>query len=258
MIGCIAQARMGSRRLPDKTLMKLDKKNTVLDFVINQLLHSKTIDKIVIATTNLKEDDVIENHVKNLKVDCFRGNPNDVLDRYYQCAKKYSFKTIVRITCDCPLIDPQIVDQTIEKFHSNSYDYVTNHIPPTFPYGIAVDVFSFNAIENAWINAKLPSEREHVILYFQNNKGMFSISNISFQDNFSHLRLTIDRINDIKLIQEIVSKIHKRPILLNDIINLYSKEPTLFDINKNHDNDEGLLKSLMEDKEFINIEDENN
>ena len=250
MIGCIAQARMGSSRLPDKTLMKLDKKNTVLDFVINQLLHSKAIDKIVIATTNLKEDDVIENLVKNLKVDCFRGNPNDVLDRYYQCAKKYSFKTIVRITCDCPLIDPNIVDLVVDKYKNQKCDFATNTIYRTFPYGTEVEVFSFETLEKTWKNAKMPSEREHVTPFIRDPQNGFKLTNTEYQKDLSHLRYTVDRVEDLKLVKEIVKNILTRPILIQNILDLYKNKPEIFEVNKNVKHD-GHLSSIKKDEQYL-------
>ena len=250
MIGCIAQARMGSSRLPDKTLMKLDKKNTVLDFVINQLLHSKTIEKIVIATTNLKEDDVIENHVKNLKVDCFRGDPNDVLDRYYQCAKKYSFKTIVRITCDCPLLDPNIVDLVVDKYKNQKCDFATNTIHRTFPYGTEVEVFSFETLEKTWKNAKMPFEREHVTPFIRDPQNGFKLTNTEHQKDLSHLRYTVDRVEDLKLVKEIVKNILTRPILIQNILDLYKNKPEIFEINKNVKHD-GHLSSLKKDEQHL-------
>ncbi len=251
MIGCIVQARMGSSRLPGKTLMKLENKNTVLDYVISQLSYNKLIDKIVIATTDLKEDNVIENFVKNLDMDIFRGNSNDVLDRYYQCAKKFSIDTVVRITADNPLIDPTIVDDLINFFTSNSYDYLTNSHVRTFPYGTEVEIFSFKALEKAWKNAKKPSEREHVTSYLYNNPNNFKIFNVEHSKNISNLRWTIDRKNDLSLVKLIISKIKKRPILMNDILNLFSKEPELFEINRNHILNEGYQKSLKEDEEYL-------
>ena len=122
---CIVQARMGSSRLPGKTLVKLDEIRTTLDFLINQLSFSKFLDKIVIATTTLEEDNIIEEKARSLGISCFRGSEIDVLDRYYKCAKQFQMKTIVRITADCPIIDPIIVDKVIERFHNTDNDYVT-------------------------------------------------------------------------------------------------------------------------------------
>ncbi len=243
-IGCIIQARMSSTRLPGKVMMTLDKKNPVLYYVISQLRHSKLLNKIVIATTNLYEDDKIVEFAQNAGIDYFRGSDNDVLDRYYQCAKKFSFSTIVRITSDNPLIDPEIVDKTIEKFHSNSYDYVTNTLPRTFPYGTETEVFTFEALQIAWNRAKKPSEREHVTPYFYNNPDKFKIANLSYSKNVSFLRWTVDKQTDLELVRTIISKIKKTPILMVDIINLLTKEPQLIDINRDHVLDEGHLKSL--------------
>jgi len=247
-IDCIIQARMGSTRLPGKVMMKVDKTNTILSHVINQLKNSKKIDRLIIATTDLQEDDIIVNHAKILKTDLFRGNAVDVLDRYYQCAKKISSKIIVRITADNPLIDPDIVDDVINQFLKNSFDYITNANPRTYPYGTEVEVFSFQALEEASNNAENPSEREHVTPYFHNNKEEFKISNIKLTENLSHLRWTVDRENDLKFVKKIISEIKNRPILMQDIIKLISKKPEILDINKNHIPNEGYLKSLNEDK----------
>ena len=124
-IDCIIQARMGSSRLPGKVMMKIDKINTIMFYVVNQLKNSKKINRIIIATTNLEEDDIIANYAKTMKVDLFRGDALDVLDRYYQCAKNFSSAIIVRITADNPLIDPNIVDDVVEQFMKNSFDYVS-------------------------------------------------------------------------------------------------------------------------------------
>ena len=252
MIECIVQSRMGSSRLPGKTLLKIDDKNTVLEFGINQLTSSSLLDKIIVATTNLKSDDVIENFVKNMNVDVFRGKSNDVLDRYFQCAKHFSIDTIVRITGDNPLVDPTIIDNLIQKFTLNSYDYLSNAHVRTFPYGTEVEIFSFESLEQAWKNAILPSEREHVTPYFYNNSNLFNIHNEKQSNDISNLRWTVDREDDLFLVKSIVSKIIKRPILLDDILNLFSKEPKLFKINETQIRDEGYKKSLEEDKDFQN------
>jgi len=232
MIGCIIQARMGSTRLPGKVMLKLDKENPVLHYVLKQLQSSKLLEKLVVATTILDEDDIIEDYGKNLDVDVFRGNANDVLDRYFNCAKKFSFSTIVRITSDNPLIDPTIVDDMIKKFILNSYDYLTNAHVRTFPYGTEVEIFSFKALEKAWKNSIKPSEREHVTPFFYDNPQLFKNHNEENSKNISNLRWTVDKETDFLLVKLIVSKIKKRPILMGDILNLFSKEPKLLEINK--------------------------
>ena len=250
--GCIIQARMGSTRLPGKVMMNVEDQKPVLYFVIKQLQECKLIDKIIVATTTNEEDEEIVNYIKNLGIDCFRGNPKDVLDRYYQCAKEYSISSVVRIPSDKPLIDPEIVDKVISMFENNSYDYITNFLPnPTFPSGTEVEIFSINALKKAWENAKLPSEKEHVTPYFSNHQDEFKITHIKNSENLSHLRWAVDKMEDLKLVRKIVSKIKKRPILMKNIVDLFSKEPELTEINKNVNRKEGDTKSLKEDQEFL-------
>ena len=250
MIGCIVQARMGSTRLPGKTLLKIDNKNTVLDSVLNQLSFSKLIDKIVIATTNLQSDNVIEDFAKNSNLEIFRGSSDNVLDRYLQCAKYFSFDIIVRITADNPLIDPNIIDKIIDEYKNKKCDFITNTLHRTFPYGTEVEVFSFESLEKAWKNAKKPSEREHVTPFIRNPENKFILSNIEHQEDISHLRYTIDRMDDLKLVKEIVKNILTRPILLQDVIKLHKNKPEIFEINKNIKHD-GYFLSLKKDKKYF-------
>ena len=250
-VGCIVQARMGSSRLPGKVMMDVKEGKPVLYFVINQLQHCKLVDKIIVATTNLKEDDKIVEFCNKLDVPCYRGSSENVLDRYYQCGKMHSISTIVRIPADKPLIDPEIVDNIIKIFKSNTYDYVTTFLPPTFPNGTEVEVFSFEALEDSWKNAELPSEKEHVTPYIYNHKDRFKIFNVINFEDLSEYRWVVDRIEDLNLVRQITSKIKKRPVLTNDIIELFKKEPQLVKINKNVQREEGDLKSLKEDEEYL-------
>ena len=239
---------MGSTRLPGKVMLNIDEKNPIIYYVIKQISESRLCDQIVIATTTLPEDDKIVKFAKNMSIPCFRGSAEDVLDRYYQCAKTFSFSTIIRITSDNPLIDPKLVDDAILFYKSNSYDYVTNCKPRTFPQGTEVEIFSFNALEKIWKNARKLSEREHVTPYFYNNSDQFKMFNIKNNENISHLRWTVDREKDLELVKKIILKIKKSPILMKDILELFQKEPELIDINKSYVLDEGYLKSLEMDK----------
>ena len=250
MIGCIIQARMGSSRLPGKALMKNDSGKPLLYYVTNQLRYCSKVKNLVIATTTNQEDDEIEKFANNNSINVFRGKEKDVLDRYFQCAKKHSFSTIVRITADCPLIDPQIVDKVIEQFFSENCDFATNTLTRTFPIGTDVEVFSFSALNRAWENAQLPSEREHVTPYLR-NKENYKIINVENDKNISNLRLTVDRIEDVELIKQILNNISINPIHLEDILELFSQKPELIEINKHINHNEGFNKSLEEDKEFI-------
>ncbi len=253
MIGCIIQARMGSSRLPGKVLKKLTDDKSNLDFLINQLSFSKLIDKIIIATTTFDEDDIIEKYCKNNNLEYFRGNSKDVLDRYYNCAKKFSVDKILRITSDCPLIDPEIIDKIISEFELDNYDYVTNTLLRTYPVGTDVEIFSFDSLEKSWKNAILPSEREHVTQFIKNRKMNFKTKNVEYEKDLSNLRWTLDRKEDLLLIKTIISKIKKEPILMDDILSLLNREPKLIKINENIPPNEGILKSLNEDKNYYKL-----
>ena len=229
---CIVQARMGSSRLPEKVMMNLNNDKRVIDYVISQLKSSKFSNNVIIATTNGNEDNIIYEYVTKKNVPCFRGSSLDVLDRYYQCAKKYDAKNIIRITCDNPLIDPNIVDHTVSIFNEHSFDYVSNCIIRTYPYGTETEVFTFESLKIAWQNAKLPSEREHVTPYFKNNTKIFQIHNVLNDINLSNLRWTLDSESDLKLIKTIISKIDKDIILIEDILDLFSREPEIVKINQ--------------------------
>ena len=239
-VGIIIQTRTGSSRLPSKVMMKADEDSIMLDYVINQLNHSKLHDKLVIATTVLEQDNVIFDHVTNRNIECFRGDEKNVLERHYQCAKKYSLSTIVRIPSDKPLIDPTIVDSMIQEFQSNSYDYISNfsvntennhEFVPSFPSGTEVEIFSFSALEDAWKNATTDYDKEHVTPYIYDNPKKFNIFTKISKKDLSNFRWALDYEKDLQLIQIIISKIKKRPILMHDILELFEREPELLKIN---------------------------
>ena len=251
MIDCIIQARMGSSRLPGKVMMEIDSKHTILDFMINQLEYAKLVDRIIIATSKKAEDDIIETFCKKNTIDCFRGSENDVLDRYYQCAKKFSSKVIVRMPADKPLLDPNVVDQVISEFNNNNYDYITTFLPSTFPSGTEVEIFAFSALEKAWKESVLPSEREHVTPYIHKNPEKFQISNFENDIDLSNFRWAVDEKDDLLFVKKIVSKLNKKPILINDILNVIKNEPKIFEINLNVNRNAGDKKSTKEDIEFL-------
>ena len=242
----IIQVRMGSTRLPGKVLKKLNG-ITVLESLLNQLNYSKLLNDKIIATTSNSEDDVIVNFCKSKEIKCFRGSQDDVLDRYYNCAKKFSINTIIRITSDCPLMDPQVIDDVIDFYLKNSYDYVNNFYKRTYPYGNDVEIFSIKVLEKVWEKATKLSEREHVTPYIYNNPDEFSLGWIENKENLSEFHWTIDRREDLIFVQNIFKKISKRPILMKDIIDVIKDDPSLLEINKNTNPNEGYLKSIKEE-----------
>jgi spore coat polysaccharide biosynthesis protein SpsF len=247
MIGCVIQARTGSTRFPKKILSQIDEDCTVLEFLIEQLKNSKKIDKIVIATTNLEEDGIIAEHCKKSKLDFFQGDENDLVDRYYKCAKKFNFENIIRITSDCPLMDPYLVDEGIDKFLEEGCDYLTNSTG-NFPHGVDFSIFKFSVLEKTWKNARLLSEKEHVIPYMEKNESNFNTIFIKNSSDQSKFRITLDWPEDLELLRVLVSKIKSRPILVGDVVKFLEDNLNLLEINAGHNKEEGYLKSLKNDK----------
>ncbi|SVC82445.1 uncharacterized protein METZ01_LOCUS335299, partial [marine metagenome] len=173
----------------------------------------------------------------------------------YQCAKNFSSNNILRITSDCPLTDPTVIDDLIINYQKISCDYASTSLIRTYPFGIEAEIFSFSSLEKTWKNAILPSEREHVSPYMKKNSNIFKQFNLKNKIKVPMLRLTIDREEDLKLFRIVISKISERPILMNNIIELYNNEPKLFEINSHIDSLEGYNKSIKYDKEFLKNKD---
>ena len=246
----IIQARMGSTRLPGKVLMDIVGK-PMLWHVIERVKGCKKIDSIVVATTSREEDKAVVELTKECGVETFAGSEEDVLDRYYQAAKKFDADPVVRITADCPVIDPQIVDEVINKYTEEGYDVCG--LSGEFPDGLDVTVFSFETLEDAWRNAKLPSEREHVGPYMGKHPGKFKLGEYVKFDNLGHHRWSVDEERDLHFIREMYSRLYKPEaiFLTSDILSLLEREPDLLKINAGIIRNEGYIKSLKEDEEFL-------
>jgi len=242
---CIIQARMGATRLPGKVLLKVGGV-PLLEYEIKRVKQAKKVDKIVVATTVNKQDDRIEKLSRKIGVACFRGDENDVLDRYYQCVLKYpQYDNIVRITGDCPLIDPEVIDNVISFFEENDFDYASNVQPPTFPDGMDIEIFKRSALDKAAKEANLMSEREHVTPYICEKK-FFKKGNLSADYDFSHFRLTVDNKEDFEVIKFLIenSKITDGYM---EYISLLTKNSEIMAKNMHIVRDEGYLKSLKND-----------
>jgi spore coat polysaccharide biosynthesis protein SpsF (cytidylyltransferase family)/RimJ/RimL family protein N-acetyltransferase len=245
MIAGIIQARMGSTRLPGK-VMKFIFGKPVLWHVVSRVSQSIFIDKIIVATTTEPEDDIIEQFCCNEKIPVFRGSKNDVLDRYYQCARQFKADDIVRITADCPLHDSGVIDHVIREYHEGAYDYVTNTFEYTYPDGLDVEIFSFSALENAWKNATLESEREHVTPYIRKNSAIKK-KNVTSLTRYPSYRLTLDTPEDYKFITLIFEGLGRSYFSLDDVVAYLEKHPALLMINQHIGLNEGYLKSLIQD-----------
>lgn len=246
MITSIIQIRLNSSRLKRKALLKIEN-ISLIEHLLSQLSYSTQIDKKILATTTELIDDDIEKLAKNLGVTCFRGNSLDVLDRYFQCAKFFNLETIVRISGDAPIIDPQIVDKVIQYYLDNDFDYVNNFFERTYPIGTEVEIFSFDVLQKCWKDAKKSSEREHVTPFIYNNPDKFKIGFTKNNENLSNLHWTVDRIEDYEFVKSIIERIKKRPILLNDVLQILQNEPELKKINYHIDPFEGYKKSIEND-----------
>ena len=250
MIAAIIQARMGASRFPDK-VMKIIVGKPMLWHQINRLKKSELIEKIIIATTNKIQDRTIVDFAKENNILYFAGSEEDVLDRFYYSAKKFKVETIVRITADCPLIDPLLVDMIINFYidNKNQYDIVNNGT--TYPDGVLeTEVFSFNILKKTWKNAKLSSEREHVTSYIWKNPEMFRQATVENSKDLSHLRLAVDYEKDFKLIKTIFLNLYKEDDMfhLEDIVKFLNQNPELIILNNNIIRNEGYLKSISKDK----------
>lgn len=250
MITAIIQARTGSTRLPNKILIDIAGK-PLLEHVIERVRLSRLIDKMIIATTTKERDQVILEMAQSWGIESYAGSEEDVLDRFYQAAKIYGAETIVRITPDDPFKDPEVIDTVISYYlkHKDEIDYVSNTIKPTYPEGLDVEVFSFEALEKAWKEAKNPSEREHVTPYIWNHPEIFRLANMENDEDLSHLRWTLDTEADLKFTREIYARLyHGQVFLMKDILALLRAEPELSRINEGMARSAGYLKSLEQER----------
>jgi len=234
-IVAIVQARMGSTRLPGKVMKTILDKHVIL-WDIDRVSLSKLIDEIVVAIPFGKQDDVIADTIEeyNNKILISRGSEGDVLDRYYNAAVQTNADVVVRITSDCPLIDPVVVDHVIEQFLNNDCDYCSNSLQRTYPRGLDTEVFSFDALSKAWNESKKNYEREHVTPYIIENPDKFKLLNVSNDIDLSHLRWTLDTKEDFEFIDAVYQRIYpkKQMFFMDDVLDLLDHEPGLIDINK--------------------------
>jgi spore coat polysaccharide biosynthesis protein SpsF len=237
-IVAILQARMTSERLPGKVLLEVSGK-PVLWHVVARLRGSKLIEKFVVATTTNVEDVPIIKLCNEMGIGAYAGSEEDVLDRYYKAAKQYGAKVIVRVTADCPLIDPKIVDRVIQYYLENKdkFDYVSTNHPTTFPDGMDTEVFSFEALEKAWKEAKKQYQREHVTPYIWDQPEKFKIGNVENDEDLSTTeRWTLDYKEDFEFISAVYANLYKEGEIfsMQDVLNLLKKKPELRDINKKY------------------------
>jgi len=244
----VVQARMGSSRLPGKVMMDLVGK-PLLWHIVNRLEYSELIDRIVVATGKGKENDVIEGLCKEYNFTCYRGSEDDLTDRFYQVSKQFGANVIVRVTADCPLVDPGLVDKLTEIFMENidSYDYVSNCRPQsTFPHGLDAEVFSYTLLEKLWREIKDPFRREWFTTVIFENPEKYNLFCLKNDVNLSHLRLTVDYKEDLELVRYIFRNLYTENacFTLQDILELYSRKQDMFNINSKYKKDEQYIEEL--------------
>ena len=242
----VVQARMGSTRLPAKVMRTLVGK-PVLWHVINRLSFCRRLEGIVVATSTHPEDDVIEQWCGDQGVRCFRGSEQDVLGRYYEAAQFYDADPVVRITGDCPVIDPTVVDEVVEGFYEGQVHVYS--LGGDFPDGLDCEVFAFWVLKETWQRARLPSEREHVSPYMYKHPEQFRVGCLEKFENLGHHRWTLDEEADLHFLQALFSRLYREecPFLTEDILALLDREPDLMDVNREMVRNEGYLRSLQAD-----------
>ena len=245
----IIQARMGSTRLPGKILKKINDE-TVIWNVVDRVKRVPSIDLTVVATTLSAKDDILVDYLKSTEIcEVFRGSELDVLKRFYDCAVHYDADVVIRVTADDPLKDPEVIERAINALIENDFDYCSNTMIPTYPEGLDIEVFSFNALSDAFSNAKLESEREHVTPYIWKNPSLFKLFNFKFTEDVSHFRLTLDNEDDLKLIKIIYDKLYVSGSVFpfSEVLDYLRASPHLLKLNDATARNEGYFKSIKND-----------
>jgi spore coat polysaccharide biosynthesis protein SpsF len=232
MIAAIIQARIGSTRFPNKIFTDLAGK-PVIWHIVNRLTYSRSVDRIIIATTVNPLDDKVEQWAKENSIRVYRGPEDDVLARYYGAAVHFGAETIVRITSDDPFKDPEVMDAVITRFLENRLDFAYNNHPATFPEGLDIEVFSFAALKAAQENSRDAYEREHVTQHFYRNPDQFRQMNLRQAEDLSYLRWTLDTEKDYEMIRTVYDSLYKENsiFLMKDILAFLEKNPGVSSIN---------------------------
>jgi glutamate-1-semialdehyde aminotransferase/spore coat polysaccharide biosynthesis protein SpsF (cytidylyltransferase family) len=246
-IVAIIQARMGSTRLPNKVLAQVAGR-PMLWYVVHRAKQAQTLDQVVVATSTGPADNAIEAFCRVNRIDYFRGSEDDVLDRYYQAAAAHRADVVVRLTGDCPLIDPEVIDATVRTFMEGGYDYVSNTLRYTFPDGLDTEVFSFSALETAWLKGRKQSEREHVTTYLRFS-GEFKLRNVEYRQDLSgqEHRWTVDEPADLEFIRRIYEHFAPRVDFgLAEILQCLDEQPNLRQIQGKTIMNEGYYRTLYQ------------
>lgn len=224
----VVQARMGSTRLPGKVLKDIAGR-PMLSYQLERLRRVRRADRLVIATSERTADDAIEALCATESIACVRGSESDVLSRYHAAVERFPARTVVRVTADCPLIDPALVDEAIGAFEvaPGRYHYVSNMLESTYPYGMAVEVFSAQALRDAHREAKDPTEREHVTPFIYRRPERYRLKSLTMKPNLSHHRWTVDTPEDFDLVSRLLIALypHKPQFTMRDVLDVLEEHP---------------------------------
>ena len=246
----IVQARLGSSRLPRKALLEIVDK-PMIGHVLDRALAIKGVDGVVLATTADPVDDELAEFARERKISCTRGSQADVLDRFRQTAAEHSAAVIMRVAGDCPLLDPHISGLVLAEYlRRGDLDYISNVHPPMYPGGLDTEVFSRHALECAWREAELPSDREHVTPYIWRNPRIFNLANFpaDTEPKQAHLRWTVDEGADLDFVRAVYARLYRGSIFgMDAVLNLVAVEPDLVRINAGIERNEGYVRSLRAD-----------
>lgn len=246
----VTQARIGSSRLPNKVLLKIFNK-TLLEYHLERALKSKKVNNWIVATTNENGVEQITEIADKLGVQSFKGSLNDVIDRFYNAVKEDVPDYVVRITSDCPLIDPIIIDNIVDLCINLEMDYISNTLISSFPDGLDVEVFTFKALEKAWKESFVLSDREHVTPYIWKNSSFkghstFKSDNYLSPIDYSSVRLTVDEIQDFEVVKKLIEKIGFEASWI-DYTKEYLRDKEIYSLNSYISRNEGYFKSLEND-----------
>jgi spore coat polysaccharide biosynthesis protein SpsF len=242
----VIQARMASSRLPDKVMHDLGG-SPVLDWVVRRAARSTAVGKVVVATSDQESDNLIAKFCEQQGYLCYRGSHFDVLDRVYQAAKAHNAAYVIRLTADCPLIDPVLITKTVQFFWGGFggdtlldeplFDFAANRLPPpthrTFPIGLDTEITTFEALETAWNEATAPHEREHVMPFLYENQERFKTAVLHHEEDLGDLRWTLDTAEDLEFLRAVVARFPDDTFTWQDVHALLQREPELAEINAN-------------------------
>lgn len=247
----IIQARMGASRLPNKVLLPLANR-PVLEHVVRRCQHAKLVDKVIVATTIDPKDLVVVSFTSGLGVSVFCGSVNDVLDRYYQAARLFEIQNIVRITADCPMIDPDVIDRVVAEYFNKGVDYAANSLEETYPDGEDVEVFSFDVLCRAWNETKMSSEREHVTPYIRKS-SVFKKVNVANKIDLSRQRWTLDESGDYEKLSVVFDALYQKDAFfhMEDVLRFLDRQPQIDKIGADIVRNEGYQKSLADDRRVV-------